>query len=309
MPPRMPVLSVMVPCTDSRYLRDKLRDCEKLSGVEYEVIVCYNGRANGLREVREIVEGVGAGRTLVCSSEPFNKNEALRAGLAVARSDRILYSDVDCLMLGEPDPVEVRHLVSGAPVVSFPVLRRAGRASCILAILKRTLFSEFYRGIGLHYLSVRGGGYLCGNYARFLRRDVYHDDMLYPLEFAESSATWVQCSDVLVFYERAESARDYVRKIPRLVYGSLQAARLTRYRRVRLSIVIQKHVKYFVFAFSPVLAVLVVLAVGLPPAWGALSLLPWRALVGTWQGILAGLAGRPPGWGPGVGMMADRPGP
>jgi hypothetical protein len=290
------MLSVIVPCTDARDIEAKVIDCSKLRGIDHEVIICYNGPRAGAANAQSAVAAASGVRIRLCESEPFNKNGALRAGLRVASFNRILYTDVDCRILETPDTARLSKLLEEATIISFPVLRSQKRLHRFLATLRRRVLSKVWPALDLYFLSIRGGGYVCGNFMDLVRGEVCNDDLLYPLEYAESVGREVVHSEELMFYEHGGSSTNYVNKIPRLIYGSFQAARLTRFARVRLSIVLQKHVRFFAVGLYPVLAAAACAVVGLPVFLAALTIVHWRWILKTWEGILAGILDRPPRW-------------
>ncbi len=290
------MLSVIVPCTDARYLRVKLDDFRKLRRIPLDIIVCYNGPEEGLAAALEAVSGAWDSAAVLCRSQPFNKNLALAKGLELARFDRILYTDVDCLLYGDPDLERLDELLRTTDVVSFPVFRSTNALRVVVARAGRRVWAYTWTLFRIPYLSFRGGGYVCGNFRELIRADLYGDDCVYSLEYAMSHGHRIVISEALEFYELPEGARDYPSRLPRLIYGGFQAFRVAKYPRAKLAILLQKQLKYLAVALSPALAVLFCYAVGLPSLLGLAVLVRARTITKTWQGIWIGMWDRPPRW-------------
>ena len=290
-------LSVLVPATGTSLLRDKLTDLCKLSAWVTEVVVCFNGVGDDLEALREILAEPRPIECLLSISSPFNKAIALRQGLNVATSARILYTDVDCLIYGVPE--DIQPVIDSSDVCSFLVLRAPAR-SCTevrAKLLRRKLLGKLCDAVGLLYLSARGGGYVAGNLAESIDERVLSDDLLFPAEYAATRGVRIVPSEALVFYEsRSDDERRYADKLPRLIYGSAQAFRLARSPRVRASLAVEKLTKYVVVAATPIVLLCVLAAVGLPLWIAAVLLVRARLFVRTWEGLGRGIWNAPPRW-------------
>ncbi len=295
------MISVIVPLTNAAHIERKINDCEALSGIEHEVVFCYNGPDSGFGEVETIVERKGNPRVRLVKSTPFNKNIAIKAGLDVARYDRCLYTDVDCCFYG---PIDVQGLVRDIRsdnVVSFIVLRSTSDSK--LKVLRRVRELKFagLRFLHQYYLCVRGGGYISGNVSSMIRPDILSDDLYYPLEFCDRHRANIVVSNSVTFAEDDNDKTPYVNKLPRLMFGAFQGFRLVKSMRAKVSILTQKLLKYFAVAFSPLIvaAILVSARVNIIVALALALIFSWvkrKYLIKTWQGIKCGLLDRKPEW-------------
>ena len=290
-------LSAIVPCVDGAHLAQKLDDLAALELWLAEIVVCFNGPEEELDPVRAIAESPRATRCVVSISPPLNKARALKDGLAHVTTGRILYTDVDCLLARAPGDL-VDDLRS-EDVRSFLVLRAPTRSEREIRtkLGRRRALGALYRHAGLLYLSARGGGYIAGDISETIDERALSDDLLFPAEYAAAHGRGIIPSEALVFYEaREEGRRRYTDKLPRLIYGSFQAVRLARSRRVRASIVVQKLAKYVLVALTPPAVVATLALMGLP-LWPALLLLPAsRLFIRTWEGLARGIRGAQPRW-------------
>lgn len=289
-------LSVLVPAISATSLERKLRDLRRLASWIDEVVVCFNGAERDLARVEEIVAREDVLRCVLSVTSPFNKAEALRGGLAHVSSTRILYSDVDCLIHGEPG--ELRPVLETDDVCTFLVLRATPRSKheVLLKLARRRVLARVYRALGLVYLSARGGGYVAGDMTDVIDERVLSDDLVFPAEHAAARGVRVVPSEALVFYEAHADGRRYADKLPRLIYGSFQAARLARARRLRASLAVEKLAKYLLVAAVPPAALGAIAARRLPPWLGLALLFRARLFVRTWEGVLRGVGDRPPRW-------------
>jgi hypothetical protein len=296
-PVRSASLTALIPCVGPGLLPEKLRDLERLSAWLEEVVVCFNGDPASRLAVEQVVGEPRPYSCRVSLSRPFNKGAALRAGLEGVRTQRVLYTDVDCLLYGEP--VALDETILADDVCSFLVLRGPSRrpSGVRLKLARRRILGRVYDALGLYYLSVRGGGYVAGNMSEAIEDSVFSDDLVFSAEHAARSGARIVPSGALIFYEAlVQDGRRYDDKIPRLIYGSFQAARLTRSGRLRRSLVVQKLAKYVGVALVPPGTVVALRMAGLP-IWPAAALvLRWRLFLRTWEGIARGAVDAPPRW-------------
>lgn len=291
-------LSVLVPTTGEERLGEKLRDLQKLEPWLAEIVVCFNGPEAEVAAVAAVVDTTPtACPCILVDSKPFSKAAAFREGLTRATSERVLYTDADCLIHGKPG--DLLSVLDSDDVSSFLVLRRptGSKLEVRAKLARRQTLASLYERLGLLYLSARGGGYVAGNLDGVLDERALSDDLLFPAEWAAQTGAQIVPSGALVFYEaRSKDSRRYLDKLPRLIYGSFQAARLAHSRRVRASIAVQKLAKYVVVAATP-FVVVGGLAVMRLPLWpGAILLLCTRLFLRTWEGFVRGIWDLPPRW-------------
>lgn len=292
-------LAVLIPCVGPEHLSRKLADFTKLGVVVDHVVLCFNGPPGDLEAVAELARQSPVQPCRVSKSEPYRKAAALNAGLELAQSDRILFSDVDCFLRGEPDITEVQRLVAGDDVIAFPVLRRprSNPRQLQWTLARRHAVQRTMSALGLYYIGVRGGGYIAGDLRGSLPPQTWSDDMVGPANWAARRGSSIVASHALIFEELPADRGGYVRKLPRLIYGSFQAVRLSPHRRVKASIAIMKLAKYVLVAASPLLALAGLALLGLPLWLPLLLLLPLaRTILLTWEGIVRGVLDRPPTW-------------
>lgn len=291
-------LTAIVPCVRALGLGQKLDDLGRLRPVLEEVLICFNGTADDEPAVSALVSASGLPACRLIRSRPFAKADALLAGAAQAASSRILYTDDDCLLWGDPDLDELARVLETKDVVSFLVLRRADASARRVRahLLRRRLQRNLVSAVGLFYLGARGGGYISGDVRGCMHPAAYQDDLFGSVEWAASEGVSVVVSSALVFHEAPRPSALYRRKLPRLIYGSFQALRISRYRRVKASIVVLKLGKYLVVGTLPGVVVLG-LWLADQPLWLVFALAPGtKTFALVWEGIARGLFDWPPSW-------------
>lgn len=291
-------LTAIVPCVRAQGLGQKLDDLRRLRPVLEEVLICFNGTEADEPAVSALVSASGLPACRLIRSRPFAKADALLAGAAEAANSRILYTDDDCLLWGDPNLDELARALETKDVVSFLVLRRADASARRVRahLLRRRLQRNLVSAVGLLYLGARGGGYISGDVRGRLHPAAYQDDLFGSAEWAASEGVSVVVSSALVFQEAPRPSASYRRKLPRLMYGSFQALRISQYPRVQASIVVLKLGKYLVVGALPALVPLG-LWLADQPLWLVLALVPGaRTFALVWEGIVRGITDRPPTW-------------
>lgn len=287
-------LAAVVPAVGGSFLDEKLADLARIREWLDLVVVCFNGPESELEVVRQAADRAPL-PVRVSVSPPFGKARALSDGLGLVGERRVLYTDVDCLIHGEPR--DLAEVVKGSDVFSFLVLRSLPRGERAVRwkLLRRRFLGRMYDRIGLPYLCVRGGGYVTDDLREVIQEQAMSDDLLFSAEHAARSGRRIVPSEALVFYEAAD-ARPYVDKLPRLIFGTFQAFRLARSGRVRMSLLVQKILKYTIVALAPAIAVGVLWLADLPVWLAAVLIVRWRMFVHTWEGVARGVLGKKPRW-------------
>ncbi len=141
--PRNPLISVVLPVYNEqavlKELHLRISDALRASGCRYEIVFVNDGSHDGSAAALDELAARDSAVRVLHFSRNFGHQAAVQAGMSDARGDAVVVMDSDL----QDDPQAIRHFVQfwqdGYDVVyAVRVARKEG-------LLKRTLFSSFYR--------------------------------------------------------------------------------------------------------------------------------------------------------------------